>query len=346
MKIRFLVLAFVALLMLRLNAQNVSNPGFEQWNSATPVNWTTSISGTLNVNIPVLGNVPVPLSLNFGTQTTDAHSGSYALKIKANGLDLSSFGYPSLTMPGIAQLGTAGAFSVSMETIQQLAGIDWSNPSFEDFENINLEELMSLTNVLSRGDAFAQAPSAMKVWAKYLPPAGVTDTMSIVVAAYSEGVLSSILSGVLPGNFGYYTSSERMEDYTELTIPLTFDPEHVECDSLMIVFISSSLLHANANTELYIDDISFEFNYADILSADQVKLSVYPNPASDYFIISPENKSNDFDIELFDMTGKCMKSLKNRSGDVQVDVSDLSDGIYFVKIMQNGALSVRKIVVE
>lgn len=327
-------------------AQNVGNPGFEQWNSSRPVGWTTSIAGTLNVTVPVLGNIPIPLSLNFGAQTTDAHSGNYALKLKANGIDLSSYGMPAFTLPGIAQLGTSGEFEISLSTIQQLASIDWEHFSMEDLENINWEELMSLANVLSRGEPFTQVPTAMKLWAKYLPPAGETDTMMIAVAAYSEGVLSSILSGNLPGTYGLYTSSDRMEEYTELTIPLSFDPAHVTCDSLIIVAVSSSLMHPNANTELYIDDISFEYDYSSISSLNKVNLSIYPNPTSDVVNIVPENQTDKYAVEFYDATGKCVKSQDNLSGNTQVNMKDCAKGVYFAKIRQNGLLTVKMIVME
>lgn len=324
-------------------AQNIGNPGFEQWNSSRPVGWTTSIAGTLNVTVL---NIPIPLSLNFGAQTTDAHSGNYALKLKANGIDLSSYGMPSFTLPGIAQLGTSGEFQISLSTIQQLRGIDWEHFSMEDLENINWEELMSLVNVISKGEPFTQVPTAMKLWAKYLPPAGETDTMMIAVAAYSEGMLSTILSGELPGTYGLYTSSERMEDYTELTIPLSFDPAHVNCDSLIIVVMSSSLMHPNANTELYIDDISFEYDYSSISSLNKVNASIYPNPTSNFVNIVSENQTDKYAVEFYDVMGKCVKTQDNLLGSTRVDLKDCAKGVYFVKIRQNGLQSVKKIVVE
>lgn len=327
-------------------AQNINNPGFEQWSSSKPVGWSTSISGTLNVSIPILGNLPVPLSLNFGSQTTDAHSGNYALKLKANGIDLSTYGMPAFTLPGILQLGTNGDFEISLETIQQLSGIDWEHFSMEDLENINWEELLSLTNLISKGEPFTKVPTAMKLWAKYLPPVGETDTMTIVVAAYSEGQLSTILSGELPGTYGYYTSSERMEEYTELTIPLAFDPEHVSCDSLIIIALSSTLTNPNANTELYIDDISFEYDYSSITSINDVNLNIYPNPTSNFVNIAPENQVDKYSVEWFDAMGKCVKSQENLVGNVQVDLQDCAKGVYFAKIRQNGLQSVKKIVIE
>lgn len=327
-------------------AQNIGNPGFEQWNSSRPVGWTTSIAGTLNITVPVLGNLPIPLSLNFGSQTTDAHSGNYALKLKANGIDLSSYGMPSFTLPGIAQLGTSGEFQISLSTIQQLSGIDWEHFSMEDLENINWEELMSLVNVISKGEPFTQVPTAMKLWAKYLPPAGETDTMMIAVAAYSEGVLSTILSGNLPGTYGLYTSSERMEEYTELTIPLSFDPAHVTCDSLVIIAFSSSIMHPNANTELYLDDISSEYDYSSISSLNKVNVSIYPNPTSNFVNIVSENQTDKYAVEFYDAMGKCVKTQDNLLGSTRVDLKDCAKGVYFVKIRQNGLQSVKIIVVE
>ena len=347
-KVLFSIFAIILVLQLSAQQPNINNPGFEQWTSGHPTGWTTSISGTVNVTLFGSMTFPVPVSLNFGTQTTDAHSGDYALKLTANGINLSSYGIPEFTWPGMAQLGTAGQFSVSMETIQQLAGLNFMDLDLNDIQNLNLnwEELASLRNVLSNGDAFSVVPSAMKVWVKYLPPAGQSDTMMILIGAYKTGEPNMLLMGEAPSAYGYLAVTDSIVNYTELTVPIEYDVEDLTCDSLLIMFLSSSFMNANSGTELYIDDISFEYDYQSISSPERVKMKLYPNPASNYMVVSPENQSELYNVSVYDLTGKKLIERNSLTGDTRVDLENLSSGAYFLKIQQAGSETVRKFVVE
>ncbi len=347
-KVLFSIFAIIFVLQLSAQQPNINNPGFEQWTSGHPTGWTTSISGSVNVTIFGSMTLPIPVSLNFGSQTTDAHSGDYALKLTANGIDLSSYGIPQFTLPGIAQLGTAGQFSVSLETIQQLAGLNFMDLDLNDIQNLNLnwEELASLRNVLSNGDAFSVVPSAMKVWVKYLPPAGQTDTMMILIGAYKTGEPNMLLMGETPTAYGYLAMTDSLPNYTELTVPIEYDMDDLTCDSLLIMFLSSSFMNANSATELYIDDISFEYDYQSISSPERVKMKLYPNPASNYMVVSPENQSELYNVTVYDLTGKKLRELNSLTGDTRVDLENLSSGAYFLKIQQAGSETVRKFVVE
>jgi len=341
---RFLFTLVAAFLMLQLSAQqpNISNPGFEQWSGTTPTGWTTSISGAIT-GVPIVGSFPI--SLNFGAKSTDSHSGSYALKLQTKSLNLSLLGIPTISVPGIAQLGTAGSFSISIETIQELMSIDSTTDMSDLINNLDLDELSTFTNIFSRGEPFTMVPSAMKVWVKYLPPVGETDTMLVLLGAYKQGQTSLLLMGDMPDTYGYYAVTERLEDYTQLTVPVSFDEEDLTCDSLVIVFVSSSFTNAKS-TELYIDDISFEYDYLSVNSSERIQMSMYPNPAKDYMVINPANQSEAYDIMVYDMNGKQLKSVEQLTGDTRLSISDLAAGTYFLKLKQSGSELVRKFVVE
>jgi predicted outer membrane repeat protein len=71
-------------------------------------------------------------------------------------------------------------------------------------------------------------------------------------------------------------------------------------------------------------------------------LRTYPNPVKgDFFTI--ENASVDGNAVLYDMTGKQIKSVKIENGKAQMNVSDLSKGMYLLKTTKGEAL---KILVE
>ena len=342
-KILFAFVCLVVTLQLSAQQPNISNPGFEQWTSSYPTGWTTSISGSIT-GIPILGSYP--LTFNFATKTTDAHSGSYALKLQAKSLDLSLFGGPEITVPGIAQLGTAGSFSVSLSTIQQLMSIDSTTDFSSLLQNMDMDELSSLANIFSKGEPFNMVPTAMKAWVKYLPPVGEVDTMLALIGAYREGETSMILMGDMPESYGYFALTDRVENYTEITVPLQYNEEDVNCDSLVIVFMSSSFMNANTATELYIDDISFEFDYMSVESTERIAMNLYPNPAVNEITLSVENQSEVYNVAVYDMNGKLVKRMEQLTGNTNIPVSDMSAGTYFLKVQQAGNTTVRKFVVE
>ncbi|MGZ4036864.1 MAG: T9SS type A sorting domain-containing protein, partial [Bacteroidia bacterium] len=63
-------------------------------------------------------------------------------------------------------------------------------------------------------------------------------------------------------------------------------------------------------------------------------LSVYPNPASDQFVVKNEN-SIGLVLKLTDATGKLIMERTIVSTSEQIDISRLARGIYFVELQGN-----------
>lgn len=81
----------------------------------------------------------------------------------------------------------------------------------------------------------------------------------------------------------------------------------------------------------------------------QLELSLYPNPTRGVlnFIFSKYTKATCF-IEIFDYEGQLVKKelLEKNSLSNQMDLSDLSSGIYFVYITYNNQVVVEQIVLQ
>lgn len=73
--------------------------------------------------------------------------------------------------------------------------------------------------------------------------------------------------------------------------------------------------------------------YSDALLAanetSKTKISVYPNPASDFVII--ENLKTNSIIEVIDNSGKLLKTISNKSSREEIDIKRLTPGIYYLK---------------
>lgn len=82
--------------------------------------------------------------------------------------------------------------------------------------------------------------------------------------------------------------------------------------------------------------------YSGLLKDNYDEYSIFPNPAKDYIIISPDNAENLF-ISLYDNMGILLKET-SAGKECRLDISDLKPGIYYLKINNPSQLT-RKIVV-
>lgn len=73
-----------------------------------------------------------------------------------------------------------------------------------------------------------------------------------------------------------------------------------------------------------------------------VTISVYPNPTSG--IVTIEGKSNLKSIQLFDVQGRLLQTKLQNDVSASIDISDKSNGIYFLKITSETGIKVEKII--
>ncbi len=103
-------------------------------------------------------------------------------------------------------------------------------------------------------------------------------------------------------------------------------------------------VRTNTNSIAYWDDFVFEEsiptgNY----ERDESSVSIYPNPSSNYLIISNINKLQHIDI--LNITGETIYA-KAFNGEeiVTIPIERLADGIYFIRIKNSGKLITRKFI--
>ena len=73
------------------------------------------------------------------------------------------------------------------------------------------------------------------------------------------------------------------------------------------------------------------------------KVNVYPNPTNSAFRISGVESAN---IEIYDLTGKLLYETKNINYNTEIDIANLQNGVYFVKINDNNNIKTLKIILE
>jgi hypothetical protein len=75
-------------------------------------------------------------------------------------------------------------------------------------------------------------------------------------------------------------------------------------------------------------------------------IHVYPNPSGGNFYVEIESGFTKQDVQMFDATGRNVKTFHLTNTVQQLDVSDLKSGIYFLKLINNSRTVYKKLIIE
>ena len=332
------ILFFAALLVFEnIFAQNtIPNGGFEAWGGnglftqEQPNSWTAALDGT----VTLYGSYGLPVHFYFGTKSTDAHSGNYALKLVSQNVGITGMS-SSYQFPGIAQLGNADGFSIPLSTVTNLASLI-SNLGNGQLDSIpltteDLQSLSSLSELMASGIAFTTTPAHLNLWVKYLPQGN--DQMRVI--AYTR-------NGQVPVGYGTYTSEGSMPDYTQIRV--SFSNALEACDSLSIIILTGGL-NPDPATELYVDDVTVDFTPDQVGDKLADRFSVYPTPADGtLFVHAGDN--NPYRYCLYDLTGKAVMEEGQAVGHSTLNVGNLVPGVYLLRITNGDGSTTKKVVVR
>lgn len=184
------------------------------------------------------------------------------------------------------------------------------------------------------GDAFAK---------KFGGPTGNDpDFFLLTVKKYRNGVLG-------PDSVNFYLADYRFADNTRDYIVkdwtyLDLSPLG-EADSLLFTLTSSDVGVFGMNTPAYfcIDEVSIQPIVSQKEVLPSLEFSLWPNPASEYALIRlPESLAAETpQIEVFDTTGKLWLQTRQQ----HLSVSDLTPGLYYVRLQTGQGIGVRPLLV-
>ena len=74
-------------------------------------------------------------------------------------------------------------------------------------------------------------------------------------------------------------------------------------------------------------------------------VAIYPNPVTDNLIVDLSTVANeDVTIEIYDLSGKLLVKENNQKGSlISIDISDLSNGFYQIKLLSSTAQIMKRI---
>lgn len=94
-------------------------------------------------------------------------------------------------------------------------------------------------------------------------------------------------------------------------------------------------------------DSSNIFNYTSVgiaVLSNKSTINIYPNPADSKFDIEIDNQKESYTLEILNIVGQIVFTEKLNNSIEQVDLSGLSNGVYFVKLQSASNTIVRKII--
>ena len=115
-----------------------------------------------------------------------------------------------------------------------------------------------------------------------------------------------------------------------------------------LVIYSSSSSNSSVATYAIFDDIYFRAQSDTNLSVNEnliaSKISVSPNPAKDFVTISTDNSLTINKVDVLDINGRLVQqNIFDNISNTQINISDLSSGLYFMKISSNKGTLTKKI---
>jgi hypothetical protein len=184
-------------------------------------------------------------------------------------------------------------------------------------------------------------PNSLCGYYKFAPQNN--DTMTIMAALYYNGAIVS--TAVL-------NSTTTATDWTSFNIPF---PAYSIADSAQIglcayydvfgIFPSGPY----GNSVLYVDNISFD-NLISSVSESPSKnngVNFYPNPASNVVSLNFTNTQNeDIGINIYSILGVLVRSEILKQNNKQINVSDLSNGVYMVIIKSKDLTETKKLIIQ
>ncbi len=102
---------------------------------------------------------------------------------------------------------------------------------------------------------------------------------------------------------------------------------------------------AGSDTETKTDYITVTVDGTNIDEDDLSRVEIYPNPTTGQLLVNLNNVTTQLDaIEVRDVTGRLILIKKNIKGNVLLDLSKETDGIYFINIRSSKAVIAKKVV--
>ena len=122
-------------------------------------------------------------------------------------------------------------------------------------------------------------------------------------------------------------------------------PDAAGVSKVVILFDAGN--QADSNQVYYFDNLRMEGLINSITEINSNEINVYPNPTSDYLMVDVADLNTEaLTISVLSIDGKLIKKLvsKNKSNNVQINVSDLTAGFYILEVASQNKKHLTKFI--
>ncbi len=314
MKRNILVIICLLFIVPFLMAQQIENPGFEEWEVVIagppdiiePVNW----SSIKTSDDPVLSGL-APITFE---QSTDAHSGQYAIKL----------------------------FNVYLSIIGSAVAGTMCNGQYHADPNPDLGYAFTNPTDPQWNTPFTSRPDGIAFWMKFFPVGD--DTLQFQA-------LLHVAEGTLPpkpaneANQVAYTRADiggTHENWTRIAIPFNYFDERTPEYLLLILTSGNGTTPIEGSYALF-DDLEIIDDWQAIHDNPLDQVGIYVIEKTLYIKNLPEDLIKHSNLEILDLTGRLVWQSKIHSNKVSLAPTNILNGIYIVKISSADHVISRKI---
>ncbi|MFH2142421.1 MAG: T9SS type A sorting domain-containing protein [Bacteroidota bacterium] len=108
--------------------------------------------------------------------------------------------------------------------------------------------------------------------------------------------------------------------------------------------LGSQSLYSNGSSDMYIANFNYLLNQYELINKGNISCILYPNPAKNNINVKVINhKKWEIKLEIVDMHGRVVQEIEF-GNNINVDISDLQPGLYFVKIITGNNTILKKFI--
>jgi hypothetical protein len=308
MKKNLLIASAVFFVITAFGQTNLPNGDFEQWRSVQGIDsvyWvpTGDFFQTLDTlaNLPSLGGSPGPIT---AYRTTDAYSGTYAVKLVSNTFPWSP---QNIFIPGMLGTTQMNILGNSIFLGKPCPGPDCR-------------------------------PLKLRGFYKYMPVSTDAGEALICVTRYNTSTHKKDTIGS-----GKMIYKNLQTTYDSIVVPISYNyPASAETpDSMTILVVASAGFRVDSLTSgkgfigstMIVDDLSLEYPLGiQQMLMPEVTVKTYPDPAKDLLTVELSEKVKNGTFEVYTLQGQNLNRIALSEKVTEVPVQNLPNATYYFKL--------------
>ena len=264
-------------------------------------------------------------------------SGRYYVSVDGTGAGVpASTGYSDYASLGIYTISgfippyctAAGGTSyehIANVTLGSINNTSGNNSGYADFTGLSTTVIRGTSRTISLRAGFTSSAYSEKwvVWIDYNRDGDFTDAGETVVTTTSSGTAAVTAAFTIP--------TTAALGKTRMRVAMRFDATPLSCGT----YSYGEVEDYSINILVLIPAVTMEAQAPEKEEIQQVNTyepNIYPNPVQDLLTIENINAEKNAISTIYDISGKEVRTFTITKSSVQVDVSDLPAGIYFINI--------------